>query len=174
MKKLLPTVAFTLLFVFGLKAQIVPYHPDQLKEKPPKVYKHQVYLELANLPIYSINYSYSYYSNELYNLKVHAGISPSTFLSSSSKLRVPIRLSISRKLEKNEINFALGLLPYLNPENDFFSGWENDDLALFAEIGYQFDFENGYFITPVFSPLLYDNLEFRFQPWGGIKLGKQF
>jgi hypothetical protein len=133
-----------------------------------------IYLELGGPGLYSVNYQRLLLVKSSYHFSAGIGLSPVALIPGDSKLRIPLRIQLTYKMKgRNSLFWALCVTPYLED----YSGarWEGQDIAGFIDVGYRHHFDkNGLFAALSFSPLVYDNTRWQFQPWGAIKFGIQF
>ncbi len=135
--------------------------------------RNEILLEAGGYGLYSVNYCRRIFAGSRFAVHVGIGISPTTFVAGTSKLRIPIRLQADYILKRNKLVTGFGITPYLEDYVKGLGGWNGDDIAAFVELGYMF-VQNKYVYGFSFTPLIYDNNEFQFRPWGALKVGRRF
>lgn len=135
--------------------------------------RNEILLEAGGYGLYSVNYCRRIFAGSRFALHAGIGISPTTFVAGTSKLRIPIRLQADYILKRNKLVTGFGITPYLEDYVKGLGGWNGDDIAAFVELGYMF-VQNKYVYGLSFTPLIYDNNEFQFSPWGALKVGRRF
>lgn len=143
------------------------------------VKSNSLFFEIGGLGgFYSFNYERNIIINERHGINLSLGFSPQGiygFLEQAYMPHLPIQIKTYYQInERNFVDFGLGISPF-NGNGVYGFGSDDYNIVTFAQVGYKrFSKSKKYYLGLAFTPAFYDTYEFRFVPWGALRIGYNF
>lgn len=136
-----------------------------------------VFIELGGFAgHFSFNYTRAIKFENNFGLSAGIGFSPSLIEFELSP-RLPVRLSLFYQIKKHTFELGAAVTPYVwyNTARSFSENLDDVQFAFFGQIGYKYSIiEDMFYVGAAFTPLLRDDSDLEFFPWGALRFGYKF